>query len=45
MVKVAFTAFRNDLARYLELLAKGEEIVVINARRNQILVILKGKKK
>ena len=38
--KVAFTAFRNDLAFYLEKLAKGEEIQIINARRNRLIVSL-----
>jgi len=43
--RVAFTVFRNNLASYLERLAKGEEIEVRNARRNKLIAILKGKKK
>lgn len=40
MHKVAFTAFRNNLALYLEKIAKGEEIQVVNARRGRIIVEL-----
>jgi len=36
--RVAFTAFRNDLAFYLEKLAKGEELQIINARRGKLIV-------
>ncbi len=38
--KVAFTAFRNDLASYLEKLAKGGEIQIMNARRGKLIVSL-----
>jgi hypothetical protein len=44
--KVAFTAFRNDLAFYLEKLVKGNELQIVNARRNKLIVSLisaKGK--
>jgi hypothetical protein len=44
--KVAFTAFRSDLAFYLEKLSKGEELHIVNARRNKLIVSLvsaKGK--
>jgi hypothetical protein len=46
VVVVAFTAFRNDLASYLEKLAKGEELQIMNARRGRLIVSLvstKGK--
>jgi antitoxin (DNA-binding transcriptional repressor) of toxin-antitoxin stability system len=39
--KVAFTVFRNELAKYLEKLAKGEEIMVMNARRGRVIVTIK----
>jgi len=38
--KVAFTAFRNNLAMYLDKLEKGEEIQITNARRNRLIVSL-----
>jgi len=38
--KVAFTAFRNDLASYLEKLSKGEELQIVNARRGKTIVSL-----
>jgi antitoxin (DNA-binding transcriptional repressor) of toxin-antitoxin stability system len=38
--RVAFTAFRNDLASYLEKLAKGEELQIMNARRGKLIVSL-----
>jgi hypothetical protein len=44
MIKVAFTAFRNDLAFYLEKLSKGEELQIINARRNKLIVGLVSSK-
>ena len=40
-LRVAFRVFRDDLAKYLELLANGEEITVFNAKRNVPIVILK----
>jgi antitoxin (DNA-binding transcriptional repressor) of toxin-antitoxin stability system len=46
MIKVAFTAFRNNLASYLEKLEKGEELQIVNAKRNKLIVGLvsaKGK--
>jgi len=43
--RVAFTAFRNGLAGYLEKLAQGEEIVIYDARRARTIVALKGIKK
>ena len=39
--RVAFRVFRDDLAKYLELLAKGEEITVFNAKRNVPMVVLR----
>ncbi len=42
--KVAFTAFRNNLAGYLEKLAKGKKIVVYDARRGRTIVELSGGK-
>ena len=42
--KVAFTVFRNNLAGYLEKLAKGRKIVVYDARRGRTIVELSGKK-
>jgi hypothetical protein len=42
--KVAFTAFRNDLAFYLEKLAKGKELQIVNARRNKLIVSLVNSK-
>jgi antitoxin (DNA-binding transcriptional repressor) of toxin-antitoxin stability system len=42
--KVAFTAFRNNLAFYLEKLAKGEELQIMNARRNKLIVTLVSSK-
>ena len=38
--KVAFTAFRNDLAVYLEKLANGEELQIMDARRGKLIVSL-----
>lgn len=38
--RVAFMAFRNDLAAYLEKLAKGEELQIMNARRGKLIVSL-----
>jgi hypothetical protein len=42
--RVAFGAFRNDLASYLEKLAKGEEIQIVDARRNKQIVSLVSSK-
>jgi len=42
--RVAFTAFRNDLASYLEKLAKGDELQIMNARRNKLIVSLVSSK-
>lgn len=44
MKKVSFTAFRDNLATYLDRLAKGEELVIMNAKRNKVLVSIKGRK-
>jgi hypothetical protein len=38
--RVAFTAFRNDLASYLEKLAHGTELQIMNARRGKLIVSL-----
>jgi antitoxin (DNA-binding transcriptional repressor) of toxin-antitoxin stability system len=45
MHKVAFTAFRNELANYLEKIANGEEITVMDAKRGRVIAILKGAEK
>jgi hypothetical protein len=45
MRKVAFTAFRNNLAYYLEIISSGTDIVIINTKRNKVMAVLKGKKK
>lgn len=39
--RVAFTVFRNELANYLEMLSKGEEITVMDAKRGREIVVLK----
>jgi len=38
--KVAFTAFRSELAAYLEKIKNGEEIQIIDARRGRLIVSL-----
>lgn len=43
--RVAFTAFRNNLASYLEKITNGEEIEVYDARRARTIVRLREEKK
>lgn len=40
--QVAFRVFRDDMAKYLGLLANGEEITIFNAKRNIPIVTLKS---
>ena len=43
--KVVFTEFRNDSAFYLDKLAKGKELQIVNVRRNMLIVGLTHSKR